>query len=471
MRHCRSRRPPPPVEFAQTVPRAAAPSAGLPPPAAGDAPRLTAAAAANQALWTAGDALTSGAFLLFFARELGAAGSVIAFLLVVPETAAVAGLAARRAIRRLGGRKRTWLLGTLAARAIALGIPLLAFPELRPAGAAGLWLIVGLLAASQAGQGIAYVAYVSWLADLVPERRWGRFFAVRNIARLAVLLVVPVTGGLLRDRWTETLAPQAALYAYVIVFAFGTALQVISLVPMLRFRDVPPGFGSRGPREMPVPPAGDERFAVPESIAAAWRDRSLRCLLIHNWWLAAANGLTQAAFFGFLTGPLHLGLAMYHVLLNVMRLVMVPASWGGGIASDRYGNRGLLFWSVLVASLAMLCWLAATPEQWWWVIGAHVLWGAFAAANISGRNLVLKLSPAGDTATPLALFRNVGGWIAGLSGLVGGLWLDALLRGTDPASRAAIESYRLLFAISFVGRATSVLWLLPVREPRRGDTP
>ncbi|MEX0717863.1 MAG: MFS transporter [Planctomycetaceae bacterium] len=427
---------------------------------------VTPAALANQALWTAGHALTSGAFLLFFARELGAAGTVIALLLVVPETAAVAGLAARPVIRRLGGRKRTWMLGTLASRAVALGIPLAAFPGMTGSDAGGLWLIVAFLALSQAVQGIAYVSFVSWLADLVPEGRWGRFFAVRNIAYVVTLMIVSLAAGAMRDWWTEVLPPRSGLYAYAIAFSLGTALQIVSLVPMVRFPEI--ALGRRAPRrasgQSPESEATSGR-AASTSFALLWRNRSLRCLLIHNWWLAAANGLTQSAFFLFLTGPLGVGLAMYSALLIVMRLTMVPTSWIAGIVSDRRGNRGLLMWSVLAASSGLLCWLAATPDQWWWVIAAHVLWGAFAAANIAGRNLLLKLSPPDDTATSLALFRNVGGWIAGMSGLAGGLWLDALLSGTEPASGTDLESFRLLFAISFAGRATSVLWLLGVREP------
>lgn len=116
----------------------------------------------------------------------------------------------------------------------------------------------------------------------------------------------------------------------------------------------------------------------------------------------------------------------------------------------------------------MIFWLLATPAQWWWVFGAYVLWGFWPAVNIPGRNLVLKLSPESDNTTQLALFRNVGGLIAGLSGLVGGFllaeWkpLDFPVAGTG----LRLDAYHVLFLISFAGRVTSVLWLLFIQEPR-----
>ena len=103
------------------------------PPLAGPrAAAVTRAVVWNQVLFTAGNSLVSGGFLLFFAREFGAAGVWIALLAVLPESAGALGLATRWIARRCGGRRAVWLACSMGARLVSLGIPLLAFPALRP---------------------------------------------------------------------------------------------------------------------------------------------------------------------------------------------------------------------------------------------------------------------------------------------------------------------------------------------------
>ncbi len=424
-----------------------------------DLQRVTRAVVWNQGLWTAGYSLTTGGFLLYFGYELGATGFLIALLLATPETVGIAGLLARWMIQRMGSRKRVWFMFSLLARLVSLGIPLLAFPAYRPAGISPLWIMVGCLAAYQSLQAVAYLAYLSWMTDLVPEHHWGRFFAKRNIAKLVVLLVVPVVGGYMRDAWKEwlregSMPPETALLAYVAAFVIGVVVLLISMIPLLRLPDV-------SVRSATVS-VSDWRL-----IGDAWRNRSLRFLLVHNWWLAFANGLTQAAFFTYQRGPLDISLGTFYLLIGVMRVVKIPVSALAGFLCDRFGNKAPLFWSLVVAGSALAFWLLATPERWWWLFAAYLLWGGFAAANISGRNLALKLSPRSDNATQLALFRQVAGLLAGVSGLLGGLWLDSLRESQFLIAwdNYRFESYQLLFLVSWIGRMTAVLWILPIHEP------
>ena len=404
-------------------------------------------------LFTAGNSLVSGGFLLFFAREFGATGVWIAVLSMLPETAGTFGLATRWIVRRFGGRRRAvWIACSLAARGTSLGIPLLALPDVRPDGLSPLLLIAACLVLSHALQAIAYVAYLSWLTDLVPETNWGRLFAKRNIAQTVVLLVLPVASGYLQDA-ARGVSPAAALLVYAATYGIGVLLMIASLLPLLPLPDVPVRPAAPGGSGWPV-------------LRDAWRNRPLRFLLIHNWWLAFANGLTQAAFFSFSAGTLGVGRATYYLLSGAMQLTMIPVSWWAGSACDRSGSRGPLVWGVLVASCGLLFWLAATPERWWLLFGAYVLWGGFAAANIAGRNLLFTLAPRSDNSAHLALFQQIAGLLAGLSGLLGGLWLDALRESGFALHWLGLEfgSFQLLFAVSLVGRLSSLVWLFPVDE-------
>ena len=313
--------------------------------------------------------------------------------------------------------------------------------------------MVASLALSQAAQAVAYLAYVAWLSDAVSAKRWGRFFAARNIGELSVLLFVPVIAGYARDWWKLHVDPALMNWAYVVTYLLGAILLLTSLVPLLPIPDK-----GASPQELRV---GNWR-----RLREAFRDRSLRYLLIHNWWLAIANGLTQAAFFSYLFGPLRIGLGKTYVLQDVMHAVGIPVSLAAGVIADRRGNKRLMIVGVLIAGSSLFFWLSATPDHWWWLFPAYACWGAFPAVNIPGRNLVLKLSPASDNATPMALYRQIGGLLAGLSGLAGGYWLERLIAQRFSVELAGLQlgPYQVLFMTSLVGRLTAVLWLLPIRE-------
>ena len=112
----------------------------------------------NQILWTAGYSLTTGGFLLYFARELGARDLWISALLVLPESVGVAGLLTRSAIRTVAPRKTICVAATVVARVVALPIPFLALwpSDIRP-----LWWLVACVVATHAVGAVAYVAYLS----------------------------------------------------------------------------------------------------------------------------------------------------------------------------------------------------------------------------------------------------------------------------------------------------------------------
>ena len=80
----------------------------------------------NSLLWTAGNGLTTGGFLNFFAIELGASASLLGLIAATPETLGISGLATRPLLRWGIQRKSLFLLTSLLARAVSLTIPLLA---------------------------------------------------------------------------------------------------------------------------------------------------------------------------------------------------------------------------------------------------------------------------------------------------------------------------------------------------------
>jgi MFS family permease len=411
-------------------------------------------------LWAAGNAVTTGAFLMYFARDLGAAGAMIGIIAAVPETSGILRLLAPALIARLGNRKRTVIAASLAARVLSLGIPCIAVTRLSVPGIDPLFLFVSFLFAAQACQWIAYVAYISWLSDLVPRQRWGRFFAARNVCTLLVVLVVPILAGAVRDRWIDH--PAAILWAYAVPFVIGVLLMAVSLVPLSL---LPHGRAEHRSR-----PA-----ATLAAFTAALADRSFRRLIVYSGWLALWSGLAQAPFYVFVKSQLGIGLAALSAGFTLMHLVQLPVSIAAGRLADRIGDRPVLGAALAAVAASMLFLLPATPGRWWLVYGTFACWGAWAAVNICQQNLMLAHAPRSHNTAHIALFQAAGGLTAGLSGIAGGWLLDRLIDANFLFSCGSWQCgpFALLFVLSGIGRALAIAWLpraggherLSVREP------
>lgn len=411
------------------------------------------AAAWNQWLWSAGYPLTAGGFVVAAARREGAAAWLVALLLILPETAGLAGLLCRPLLRRGVDRKRLFFVTTLTSRAVLL--PAL---WLMTGGGAGTAIAVAAaaVAASHAVGAVGYVGFLSWMADVVPEGRRGRLFGWRTVGKTAGLLTLPVAAGFAERALRDASGEAAADRFGVAMFLTGIALQACSILP-LRAVDEPAYDFSRDGRA-----AG-----VWRAFAAAWQRRPFRRWAWHEWSHATAAGLTQSAFFLFATAEvgLHLSLGIYFALAAMMRLIQLALGVPAGRIADRVSEPvGMRAIGLAIASCGLLFWLAATPGRAWPLVGAYVCWGAFAPANVAGRKILLARTGGRDNAAAIGLATQVAGFAAGLSGLLGGFWLDAAL-----ADAWGDDAFKLLFAISLAARLASLLPLRGAPEMKNAD--
>jgi uncharacterized membrane protein len=80
----------------------------------------------------------------------------------------------------------------------------------------------------------------------------------------------------------------------------------------------------------------------------------------------------------------------------------------------------------------------------------------------------LKSGPSAEQAW--AAFRQFGGTLAGLSGLIGGIWLDWLRSGNRnnvvlPGIIVVVNIYTLIFIVSMLGRMLAAAIVLMVEDP------
>ncbi len=413
--------------------------------------------AINQVLWSIGYAVTSGAFLTFFLSDQGASWTQIGLILALPELVGTLSLFTRKLLRPDFHLKNIWQTFLVLSRLTALGIPICGLLSLGVSESQNLLVYsILFLAVSELVQAFSYTAYLSWLSAIAPEQKWGNLFAFRNVANLIVLLIATIGLGYLRDWVKESFDSAYLTYFYVIAFTLGCGIQFLSWLPL---RTVP-----------------DSRF-VPDDAAVQWRtllrlfreNKSLRWLLYHNWFLSFANGLTQAVFYSLIVKQLGVQMGLYYLLGNMTKVIKIPISIMAGSKCDQNQEKRLLIGSLFLASSGLWFFMLATPEQWFWLVGVYLCWGAYAAANISGFNLLLKTSITKDNTTQIALFKRIGGLLAGLSGVLGGVWLDHLVASEFKFELfgQAYGSWHLIILCSLAGRYLSLLFLWPVSAKLR----
>jgi MFS family permease len=155
--------------------------------------------------------LTESVFLVGFAvTVLNAPNTLIGVLAAIPFLAQLLQIPSVYIIHRAGKRKTINVITQLGNRLGILGmalIPYLSVSDVR------LFLLVVFVAVQAIFNGIGSPSWNSWLRDLVPVDRLGRFFSVRMAATGLVAIVVSLLGGQFIGLWTDAYS-QLAMQSY-----------------------------------------------------------------------------------------------------------------------------------------------------------------------------------------------------------------------------------------------------------------
>ena len=431
----------------------------MPPPP--DLRRLTRAVGWNAALWSIGNILTTGGFLLYFVKSYSPPPFAITVLLIVPETFGLAGLFTARCLALGISRPTLWWTGQLAARLLVALIPLVAAFAGHTAPTVAAWTIVALVALSSLVHSLSFNALITWLAELAPGTRWGQLFGRRQLFGVLALLLVAVPIALLRDTLTRNFPQIDRLFIFAPLFLTGVTLQLLALIPLWPFRHL---------GTSPPPSPGGATAGLPSSaVSLPHKPTPFPWILwrwcFANWWLAFFSGLSQSPLFTLRVDLLAISLSTWYLLEATLRAAQLPLYELAGRASDSGRDLRSMRWGIVATSLAVLVAVVATRETWALMFLTQLLFAGWAGINVAGPNVTLRTATndtpnaaTNDTAQrdrAFAWFHNISGLAAGLAGLAGGALVTTL--ATPPLSSES--ALRLVLALSFLGRLTTLLWL------------
>jgi MFS family permease len=409
----------------------------------------------NGAIWAVGNGMTSTTLVLYLANELDSPrlGLGIGLILAARHIVGLLRLGAPLVIGRWIDRKRFCLGTYLASTVVLFALPFAAAPGFLPSTGASLAALVSLWCLYHVLEYMGTIALWSWLADLVPPRIRGRFLGQRERWIAAALAVAALLVGLFTWQWQQYHAKPLWWIGYAIPAGLGACFMAASLLPLAA---MPPATGSAIVRH----------GASWRALAAPLADARFLRLLCFGCWFSFFNGVTQSAQNLYPIKVLGIGLFLSLAVQAGMRGAQWSVSPAVGRWADRLGNRPVMAGSLLIVATGPLFYLLATPQQWWWFLGAWVVWIAYAGLNVGLPNLMLTLSPRECNTPYIATYYTLTGLCYAASTIVGGELLDRLRHTSFVlfSGAATLDFYQYSFLLGWATRSLGVLVLLLVIE-------
>lgn len=351
--------------------------------------------------------------------------------------------------KRSGKRQAIILVG--ASVQALMWIPVALLPLLYPQAAVPLLIMAVIV--YQCGAHLAAPQWASLMGDIVPERRRGRFFALRTrIVSLVTFMSLVIAGILLHEFDVRG----STLAGFGLLFGIAAAARWVSVYHLAKMHD-PPGHVAA----MDVP------------IGKGWLQR-----------LRGSNFVKFSVFFAFMQFSVAIASPYFAVYMlrdlnysygqfmansgaSVLAQFLTLNQWGR--ISDVFGNRRVLSTTGLLMPLMPLLWMVSS--NFWYLLLAQALSGlAWAGFTLSATNFLYDLIAREKRATYLAvhnILASIGIFCGALVGGYLGLVLPETLQ-LGGLSWAWLSPILGVFAVSAIARSVVLAVLLPkIREARR----
>ncbi len=336
--------------------------------------------------WAAMAGLTQG-YITPFALVLRATTTQIGLLTSIPNLLmALSQLAAPKLVEKTGSRK-SLILPVVFLHAM-MWLPILLIPFIMP-GNKVWWLILFVTVSSVAGS-MAGPAWGSMMADLVPERIRGRYFAGRGrIISLITMVFSFAAGGILQ------LLKNSGFTGFVLIFS-GAILARLGSLYFLSKQYEPPMAISKTNQE---------------SIFNVIRGLGSNNLGRFSIFVALVSFVTNMAspFFAvYMLRDLNFSYISYVIITSVGSLTGLFFLTYWGRRADRAGNIRVIQITAVLIPFIPLLWLVS-KQVWWLVIAETFSSFAWAGFNLAAVNFIYDAAAPALKTGRIAVFNAMNG--------------------------------------------------------------
>ena len=395
--------------------------------------------------------LTGGVFLTGFALHLGMDEFMIGLLASFPFLATIFQLPASYWIERLGKRKTIAVRATGAARLIWAPIVIYALWMGHGSGGTG-WIVLGMMFVFHAFVAVGYVAWLSWMSDLIPDNIRGTFFGTRNMFNgVAGLLALLVFGNTLdffkgSDRLGISLGLSITFLTAVL---FG--------VTSLRFL-----------RKIPEPPlktnSNNRRFF--HNLTEPFRTPNFRKFSVFSFFWSFSVHFASPFITLYMLRELGLSYSIVASLGVMSALADLIGMRMWGKISDKVKNKPVVSLMGWMAAFLPLAWATAQPGIVLIPVFLNLIGGGlWSGITLCTGNMLLRISPKENRTFYLSVYNIMGGIGATLGPVSAGLVLTLIKDIELHVFTFKAAPLHVIFLASTLFRIFSLLLLRRVSEP------
>lgn len=307
--------------------------------------------------------------------------------------------------------------------------------------------------------------WISWIADLIPERIRGRFFSYRTQFLMVTALLTGFVFSIAFDLFESSSSVFVRIRGYSgflssffrtenIVYAFAAIFAIAAVSGLISAKIL---------SKQIEKPKKTFTEKLTETFSSPFRDRNFIKLLLFATWFTLAIGVGSPFWAPFMIQKLKMNLFLIQIYgtVSVISSVISLRYWGRFI--DRFGNKTTMRITVILGGLNPLVWIFLNESNFWLIyieaVTSGIMWSA---TNIIFTNFVLSISPKGKN----QVYSGIFGAFTALGIVVSALLSGAFMPPALKHARLNLEPEQILFALTGFLRLTAEIPLSWVEESR-----
>lgn len=298
-------------------------------------------------------------------------------------------------------------------------------------------LILAALFVRYIAGNLAHPSWISLLADIVPKKIRGVFFAKRNAFIEFGAAAAFFSGGFFLDYFIGR-----KVLGFASLFAIASIFATASVFMFKRIKE---------------PRCRDRDHSLKSALMSHDLKRFIRFVAFFNF----AFMIASPFFTVYKLTNLKMSYTLFVASLATAAIAKIASQPRWGKLADKYGDKPVAMVAVLGTALVPLFFLFIRPETFWLVFFAEALSGmAWAGFDIATLNLLLDETDSRKRAVQTAEYSVIVSIPLIIAPIIGGLLAQYA------HNAFLIKGISFVFALSFILRASSAAFLLKLREPR-----